>query len=42
MSWEELPEEIKRIIVNYTLEMNQIERFERFLGLIYANLLYLH
>ena len=42
MSWEELPTEIQKIIVEMTLEMNQILRFDRFLALIYANLLYFH
>ena len=40
MSWKRLPTEIKRIIVIMTVEMNQILRFERFLSLIYANLLF--
>ena len=40
MTWSELPEPIKQIIVQMTVEMNQIVRFKRFLHLIYANLLF--
>jgi len=40
MPWEELPTEIKNIIVQMTVEMNQVLRFKRFLTLIYANLLF--
>ena len=40
MSWNDLPTEIKRIIVIMTREMNDILHFQRFLALIYANLLF--
>ena len=38
MNWKEIPEPIRDIIMRITREMNAILQFERFWGVIWANL----